>query len=79
MPRIRRRTTRIRLGGPIPDALRAYWARHSARMRRRMAVAADPASLPSESINLRAEQAADDDAIAADGLDWHSRRERGEA
>jgi hypothetical protein len=46
-------------------------------MRRRMAVAVDP-SRDAESMALRAEQAADDDQLAAQGLDWHSRRERGE-
>jgi hypothetical protein len=76
MPRVLRRS-RDRIT-TIPAALLAYWARHAARLRRRIAIADDPNGA-AEDRRLRLEQIADDEAIAAQGLDWNSRRQRGGA
>ncbi len=75
--RIRRRRTRDRIEQAPPALLRAAWRRDHDRLRQRMALVADgsPEALR-ESMRLRREAIADDEALAAEGLDWATRAAR---
>jgi hypothetical protein len=75
MTRVRRRRSRDRIAEPTPVLVRAAMDRANARIRRMLELSRDGSpEARSESMRLRQESIADQEELAARGLDWASLR-----